>query len=384
MRILITDLNIKLDGHKFGFVSNLLKYIEDHKSDTQFYFLLNSASDFKLDSSKSNIHVFTTSEEQEKNILSQKHFVQKSAEEWKLINSFCLKNAINHLILMELDLYQIEIGKRTTPFTIGGIWFRPFSRMQKEGHGLKNQLIFWRTILQKKLTLKWALRNKSLKKVFILNDEAMPNWLDNKRFFYLPDPYFEYPQLPNFDLRNKYGIPLENLILLQFGNMDERKNNENIIKALNNLDKKKATKVTLLIIGKFKANYSKEIQNLIPIDSNYQAILKDEFVSNEEMESTFAQSDIILRMNINFFGSSGIVGQAASHNKPCIVSNHGVMSEQVVKYNLGKIIDPTNINAIRETITYYLDNPENRKTDGANYRATHDLNAFGSTLLNTQ
>lgn len=29
-------------------------------------------------------------------------------------------------------------------------------------------------------------------------------------------------------------------------------------------------------------------------------ILKDEFVSDEEMESTFAQSDLILRMNINF------------------------------------------------------------------------------------
>jgi glycosyltransferase involved in cell wall biosynthesis len=99
------------------------------------------------------------------------------------------------------------------------------------------------------------------------------------------------------------------------------------------------------------------------------------------MESTFMQSDVILRMNINFFGSSGIVGQAANHNKPCIVSDNGVMAEQVEKYKLGKIIDPYDINAIKETIIYFLQDPAVRKINGSHYRQTHDLQAFGSTLL---
>jgi glycosyltransferase involved in cell wall biosynthesis len=285
---------------------------------------------------------------------------------------------------MELDPYQVEIGKTKTPYSIAGIWFRPYARMQKEGPGLRNQIVFWRTILQKKLTNKWALMNKSLKKTFILNDEAMPNWLNNRRFFYLPDPYFEYKTIDNFDLRAKYNIPKDNLILLQFGNMDERKNNENIIAALNNLADEKAKKITLIIIGKFKEGYLQKIKNWIPTNSKYQTIIKDEFVSDEEMESTFKQSDVILRMNINFFGSSGIVGQAANHNKPCIVSNNGVMAEQVEKYKLGRIIDPHNVNAIKETIEFYLQNPDERQIDGTNYKKTHDLNTFGSTLLNVQ
>jgi glycosyltransferase involved in cell wall biosynthesis len=285
---------------------------------------------------------------------------------------------------MELDPYQVEIGKTKTPYSIAGIWFRPYARMQKEGPGLRNQIVFWRTILQKKLTIKWALMNKSLKKTFILNDEAMPNWLNNRRFFYLPDPYFEYKTIDNFDLRAKYNIPIDNLILLQFGNMDERKNNENIIAALNNLADEKAKKITLIIIGKFKEGYLQKIKNWIPTNSKYQTIIKDEFVSDEEMESTFKQSDVILRMNINFFGSSGIVGQAANHNKPCIVSNNGVMAEQVEKYKLGRIIDPHNVNAIKETIEFYLQNPDERQIDGTNYKKTHDLNTFGSTLLNVQ
>jgi glycosyltransferase involved in cell wall biosynthesis len=285
---------------------------------------------------------------------------------------------------MELDPYQIEIGKKKTTFSIAGIWFRPYARMQKEGPGIRNQIVFWRTILQKKLTIKWALMNKNLKKTFILNDEAMPNWLDNRRFYYLPDPYFEYKTIENFDLRAKYNIPKDNLILLQFGNMDERKNNENIIAALNNLADEKAKKITLIIIGKFKEGYLQKIKNWIPTNSKYQTIIKDEFVSDEEMESTFKQSDVILRMNINFFGSSGIVGQAANHNKPCIVSNNGVMAEQVEKYKLGRIIDPHNVNAIKETIEFYLQNPDERQIDGTNYKKTHDLNTFGSTLLNVQ
>ncbi|MCP9761567.1 glycosyltransferase [Lacihabitans soyangensis] len=382
MRILITDLNIKLDGHKFGYVSNLLKYIEGLDTDNEYFILVNFSREFKLTTNKPNIKILTTTEEQQLVITSQKHYFQKSAEEWKIIHQECLHKEINHLVLMELDPYQVEIGKTKTNYSIAGIWFRPYARMKKEGPGLRNQIVFWRTILQKKLTIKWALMNKNLKKVFILNDEAMPNWLDNRRYFYLPDPYFEYQTIESFDLRERYIIPKENLILLQFGNMDERKNNENIIAALNSLDPIKAQKITLIIIGKFKDGYLEKIKKLIPENAKYQTIIKDEFVSDEEMESTFKQSDVILRMNINFFGSSGIVGQAANHNKPCIVSNNGVMAEQVEKYKLGSIIDPYDIYAIKDSIVFYLENPNERKIDGSFYKQTHDLEAFGSTLLN--
>jgi glycosyltransferase involved in cell wall biosynthesis len=384
MRILITDLNIKMDGHKYGFMSNLLKYIESQNSNNQYFILINYSTEFKLEPNNSKVKIHSTSQNQQSVISSQKHYFQKSAEEWKIINEFCLKNEINHLVLMEIDPYQIEIGKKKTPFSIAGIWFRPYARMQKEGPGLRDQIVFWRTILQKKLTIKCALWNENLKKIFILNDEAMPNWLDNRRFFYLPDPYFEYEIIENFDIRERYKIPKDNLILLQFGNMDERKNNENVIAALNQFDDENAQKITLIIIGKFMKGYQKKIKGLISENSKIQTIIKDEFVSDEEMESTFMQSDVILRMNINFFGSSGIVGQAANHNKPCIVSNNGVMAEQVEKYKLGKIIDPYDINAIKEAINYYLQNPGERQIDGSYYRITHNLETFGSTLMNVQ
>src|SRR5690606_9446975 len=138
----------------------------------------------------------------------------------------------------------------------------------------------------------------------------------------------------NFQLRKHYNIPENHLVLLQFGYADERKNNENIIAALNQMPH---SAITLLIIGKFKPSYEAALHRLKT--GSFQLITHDESVSDEEMESTFRHSDVILRMNVNSFGSSGVVGIAARYNKPVIVSDTRVMAELVKKYALGETVD---------------------------------------------
>ena len=77
MKILITDLNIKLDGHKFGYVSNLLNYIEGLSTENDYFFLVNFSREFKLETPKENIKIISTSEEHQLLIASQKHYFQK-------------------------------------------------------------------------------------------------------------------------------------------------------------------------------------------------------------------------------------------------------------------------------------------------------------------
>lgn len=370
MKYLISDLNISLDGHKFGFVNNLLHYVGKHKTNDLFVFVVNQSDDFHFHNDFPNIKVvYHTNEE-------NLGMVEKYKSQWQSILSYTKKYDIERLILMELDVYQLEIGKSKTPFKISGIWFRPYSRLQAEGTGLKNKLMFLKNKTQKQLIMKWALRNSSLDKIFILNDEEMPNWLDNTRFFTLPDPYFQYQKLEDFNLREKYNIAQNQLILLQFGYMDERKNNENIIEALNSFP---SAEITLLLIGKFRNGYENEVKNLHKGD--FQIITRNEFISNEEMESTFSQSDVILRMNVGFFGSSGVVGIAAHHNKPVIVSNTGVMAELVKKYKMGSVVDPYDISAIKKEILSYQFDEKKRVVNGKAYRDSHDLKAFAETLL---
>jgi glycosyltransferase involved in cell wall biosynthesis len=385
MRYLFVDLNISLDGHKLGFMQNTLNYLASKNDENSYSFLANDSPEFKIQIPEEckNIEVIYTTVEQKVLISNQKRTLQKAKAEWEIVCQTASKNAVDHVIMMDLDLYQISIGLKQTPFYVSGIWFRPYLRLQPDNESLKAKIRCEILKLQKKLTVKIALRNKNLKKIFILNDETMPLELKSvsDRFQYLPDPIFPYLQLPSFNARKYYSIPDNNLIFLQFGFIDDRKNNENIINALHLLPDYIASETSLLIVGKYEKNYLQKINKWKGQNAKFQLITRDEFVSDAEMESTFAQSDVILRMNHTFAGSSGIVGIAANQDKPSIVSDFGVMADQVAKYNLGLIINPNDPKAISESIISFFNDKSKLKIDGSGYRNTHDVQAFVETLL---
>lgn len=383
MKFLIVDLNIKLDGHRYGFMSNLIQYVEKHRSQDEFVFLSNKSNDFELQTNVNFVKTIQLNENEQQEISEKSSIVGKAKVEWEVIKKYATQYEIDRAVLMYFDTYQLEIGKEQSPFKISGIWFIPYPRIEAEGGGLKDRLKVQITKIRKELTMKWALRNQSLDKVFILNDEQMPSWLNKgkSRFFTLPDPYFSYDMMPDFDLRAKYGIPKDNLIFLQFGFIDGRKNIENNINAFVQLPEEFAFRSTLLVIGKFEEGYDRYLKTLIPEDSYCQIIFRNEFIPDEEMESTFAQSDVILRMNRGFFGSSGIMGIAAKYNKPLIGSEKGLLAELIRDYNLGKLINPLNINEISESISSFFTDEASLKINGRKYRDSHSLEAFASTLL---
>jgi glycosyltransferase involved in cell wall biosynthesis len=380
MNYLIVDLNIKLDGHKVGFIQNLLYEVKNNAN--TYHFLINASDQFVLHPpANKNVVIHTLTPAEQTEIDQKKRFLDKSHAQWKCIEKYAKVLEINHLILMELDPYQVSIGLSRCSFTIAGIWFRPYHRMEKgEGSSLK----FRTNKLQKALTMRWALLNRNLKKVFILNDETMPNLPKHNppRFHYLPDPCFVYPQNPALDIRKHYGIEPENIILLQFGYIDERKNSENFILALNALPTQIAKRFTLLVIGKFKPHYEASLHQLKEKKASFQLITQDQFISDADMETTFAQSDLILRMNVNFFGSSGVVGIAALHNKPCLVSDFGVMAEQVAKYKLGHALNPYNVEGLSHYFIDYAENKSQTEISGEAYRLSHSATAYANTLLN--
>lgn len=382
MKYLIVDLNIKLDGHKYGFVDNLIQFAGKNRTKDRFVFLVNNHPDADFDNPYENVAVINLSNDEQKKINSQSSMILKAEAEWRVIEKYLKQEICDRLVLLELDLYQVSIGRRQSDFPISGIWFRPYKRMLPEDNTISKKINHLKVITQKKLALKWALRNKALKSIFILNDNKMPDWHNKKgnpRFFMLPDPHFDYPMLENYNLRELYNIPKDNLIFLQFGYIDERKNIENILLAFNKLSESVAKKSTLLIIGKFAPNI-KELINSLQKET-YQLIVRDEFIPDSEMQSTFSQTDVILRMNINYFGSSGIIGIAARHNKPVIASNNGIMAELVEAYQLGQLVDPYNVGEIKKAISYFHSNKSARVVDGSEYSKDHTLVKFAETLL---
>lgn len=380
MRYLIVDLNVTLDGHKLGFLQNIVDYITDYQTTDSFIFFTNANIPLIISNKTNNISHVALSDNQVTNIKKQKHYYQKSGLEWRFIHKKATELNIDKLILLELDPYQIALGKTKVNYEISGIWFRPYMRMQPENTDLRGQIVHKINILKKKIILKVALRNPNLKKVYILNEENLFK-LDKKRFFTLPDPCFEYDLLDNFNLRKHYNIADDKIILLQFGAIDERKNTENLMQAINLLSPELTSKFCLLIIGVFKPNYANTLEEIYASNPNYQLVIDNQFVSNEHMQSTFSQSDLIIRMNLNFFASSGIVGIAAMHNKACLVSDYGVMADLVKKYELGFVASPTDTENISKILKEIIENPDRRIVNGVPYLESHSRDIFVKTLF---
>ncbi|UBM60101.1 glycosyltransferase [Marinilongibacter aquaticus] len=383
MNYLIVDLNITLDGHKLGFVQEMLHYLSQKQyADHQFHFLVNVDLE-KEENSAVRVHAIDKSYQAK---FDRHKGLKKYQEQWKYIHLKASQQSIDRVILMEFDLYQAAIGMdKNCHFGISGIWFRPYPRQQPIGLSLFGKLKFPLKRQQKKLLLRTALRNKRLDSIFILNDQATVDKLNARhgnRFAYLPDPVFEYncPSLSN--IRQQYGIDAARKILLVFGYIDDRKNIPNILKAVEKLSREEQSNLCLLMVGKVAPNYQELVSQAIDKHkSNAQLLQIDSFVENCEMEALFQQSDLVLRMNVNYFASSGIIGMAAKYNKPSLVSDYGIVAELTEKYALGKIADPLHIGQIKSALSDFLNHPEKWTVDGQNYFREHNTQAFVETLL---
>jgi glycosyltransferase involved in cell wall biosynthesis len=275
MNFLIVDLNIQFDGHKFGFVQETLNWIvknQEHK----FHFLVNQKLEVPV---LSNVKVEVLSKVKEQ-FFNAKSPIQKFKEQWNFIKLKAHQFNAEKVILMEFDIYQMAIGKdKNTNLDISGIWFRPYHRQVSINESLVEELKFYISHLRKKLAFNFALRNKNLKKVFVLNDKQTVNVLNEKfgdRLFYLPDPVFEIAQDSSIDIHSKYNIKSQQIIFLLFGYIDQRKNVLNIIEALRNLPPQFKSKVSLLIIGKMSSHYNELLNNLNE-DLNLQIIKNNDY-----------------------------------------------------------------------------------------------------------
>lgn len=384
MNYLIVDLNIQLDGHKIGFVQQTLNWLAKNQVNHKgtFHFLVNA--ELQIPES-TNIKVEVIKAHTSANF-EAKTALKKYKKQWDFIKLKASQFDAQKIILMEFDIYQVAIGNDTkTGFDVSGIWFRPYFRQVSLSKSIipiiKFKIAKWR----KQAMFRLALRNKNLRQIFILNDRVTVNAINEKhgkRLFYLPDPVFDYYINDVIDIRAKYGIDKSKYIFLIFGHIDDRKNVVNILKSLEGLPKEMQSQIVLMMIGKVGAEYKPTLEEALEKSRcGYQILQNDKFVSDDEMEALFAQSDLVLRMNVNYFASSGIIGMAAKYNKPSLVSNYGIVADLTKEYKLGLEVNPEDTAAITKKFTDFMNSENKWKIDGQAYYQDHGSEAFVKTLL---
>jgi glycosyltransferase involved in cell wall biosynthesis len=390
MRILINDIHVRFIGHNLGYIQNILRYLEENPSKDEYLFVLNPEAkripSIRCSSPKVTI-IFLSDEEFEP--YHSMSLPNAASILWKSITRYAHDFRAERVILLELDIFQYEVGKVQVPFDISGIMLRPYPRVMAVENTLQSKIQTYIRRYKKIAVVWWMCRNKKLSKVFILNDafsvSKMNKKFDTNVFTYLPDPIFDYPSKKDFNIREKYGINSNKKIFLVFGSIDEKKNVVNILKAFQDLNLAETKQYCLMIVGRIDASYQAILE--LSLTETYQKqpslqiIVENQFVADDEMECFVGQSDIISLAYINFFSSSGVIGLASRHHKPIIAAKYGVVGYQTEEYELGLKVNPYDISELTKAIRYFLRNEDKYPKKANELIQNHSRDKFIETLL---
>lgn len=391
MRIIICDIYVKLIGHNLGHIQNILRFLEQKPSTTEYLFLLNpdAKNIASIQTSAPNIKLIFFSKEEFAPIESGMSIVKSTQLIWKHIIRYATDYQADKFILMMMDMFQHTIGSSRFPCEINGVMFNPYPRVIPQEDTLRAKQKSALTKARKLFTTWWMCRNAQLKKVFIFNDretiKTMNETMGTKVFTYLPDPVYDYPTREGLNIREKYQIDAERKIFLAFGSIDSKKNVVNFLKAIQQLSAEEASKVCLMIVGRIRPEYKEELHKTFEetrrLRPETQLIFESRFVDDDEMEAFVGQSDVITVAYINFFSSSGVIGLAARHNKAVIATKFGVVGDQTREYQLGLTVDGFNFEEIKDAILYFLQNKSDYPKRATAFVKNHSSESFIKTLL---
>ncbi|MCB0750579.1 MAG: glycosyltransferase, partial [Ignavibacteriae bacterium] len=253
-----------------------------------------------------------------------------SEKEFNWINSLCQKYNIKQIFFLNLDLYlrKLKYWKKQN-ISISGIYFHPPHRISiTQNSSILTAIMLLLKKIQKYILLKFVERYNVVNSIYILDDRVGAKYLNKKYNYsvkYLPDPIQNESSI-NFIKEGQSS----NEVLL-FGSIIPRKNYENLIKEIM---RENLTNYNYKIIGHGNQLYVSKIKTLIEAN-NLPISITNQFVNTREMENLFLNTDIVLMVYKNFFGSSGVLGHSAKFKKPVICAKKGLIEYLVKKYDLG-------------------------------------------------
>lgn len=391
-------------GHHTEFIEYLLQYLLEQPNELtpdtkQYIFLIPTKICVALKDiiaqSNDNILILPISDEEQNRIDSAPNMRNRVALEGSILRGYIQTYQIHHIIFMALDSYQTLVAQWafTQPqLAVSGILFMPSVRMPINKN---NVLYFIKSFLEKtRETVKHFCMsfNKNLKNVYILNDEKSASKLNqiifwNKKFVALPDPIPIRSVSKAWILRGYYNIETHRKIFLCFGSIDKRKNILNILEAVSLVPTTLHDEISLLILGKcldklLQKQVTDKIEEIIKAYPHLNIVIDDRFLSIEELENAFEQSDVVLIPYLGFYFSSGILGHAAKYSKYIIASDKGVMGDLVKTYHLGTTVNPQSPLSIAHALSNFIEQPK-QIVFPKSFIETHNPMYFANQLLNS-
>lgn len=295
----------------------------------------------------------------------------RNFQEWQLFAQYANQLQADHGVILYLDtcLLPMALGQ-SFPCPFSGIYFRPtfhYHTFTPQPLTSRDRLQVWR----EKWILARALRHPQFRTLLSLDPIAphhipLPN--HRVRAIALADPVdLSQPRLTSqANVRQTLGIEGDRTVFLLFGALTARKGIYPLLQSLEQLPHAIAQNVCLVLLGEASSEVQQRITDSITTlrqRTPLQIITRYEFVDEVELHEHIAMADVVLALYQKHVGMSGILMQAALHQKPVLSSDYGLMGELVRRYELGVAIDSTLPGEIAKGISLYVEAPQTVKVD---------------------
>jgi hypothetical protein len=251
----------------------------------------------------------------------------------KIYKNVSSKYKISHVFIPYLDDFIFAVSLFKSPF--GKTFFSGIT-MRQQFHlisNIKSLSHYFILIIKKHLFINF-IKNKNLSKLFIIDPKLKE--LINKEFpkikekvIYFGDPVNTLHIVNKSLARKNLTIPNDDIVILLYGYIDERKGVYNLINWAEKNNKK--LNLTLLIVG----TQNNEIKNYFKFHntpSGINLIIKDQFVTNQEEGLYFSASDLVWIAYNDFYLMSSVLIKSAQAKIPIIHYDFGLISYFAKKY----------------------------------------------------
>ncbi len=267
--------------------------------------------------------------------------------------------------------------RRDTGGPIWAIWFNPPPRHELSGWDLRR--LFSRSARNRHREQQ-ALRKPPawLDAIWLLDASEAERISAGRhvKLELLPDPWPSTPTHDAGQARQRLNLPTDRCLFLHFGVAAQRKGLGDAIAAWHELDH--SNQAVLVRVGPTNAEH---MESLEPLCKQGHAIVRNERISDAEIDLYLRACDWILLPYRKHDGSSGLLAGAACAQRPVIASDYGVIGRRVKESNLGLVYPHLSVDGLRDAVREATNTPIKNFASGlSDYAQAHDFEHFAAAL----
>ena len=171
--------------------------------------------------------------------------------------------------------------------------------------------------------------------------------------------------------RSLLGIPADARVISALGEHSVRKGTLELIMAW---PETTPPGTILLVVGLLSDPIREELQRRSEQVQRGAIIVRDELVSDEVFQAGFAASDVVTALYPRHHGISGIVQEAAHHERPVLGSQYGALGLFIKEGGLGETLDARDPTAMKAGLQRIIErDPRVDTAKRANYLESQNL-----------